>query len=184
MKAVLSFICRTSQLLRKVVHKFFVMPCEKACLASCGENVTIGRNAEITYSNVHIGDNVSLNEGVRILSTRASVFIGNNVMFGPQVFIVTGDHRIDILDKPMMGVTDEEKLPENDQDVVFEGDNWVGARAVILKGVRVGAGSVIAAGSVVTHDVPSLSIVGGCPAKVIGLRTCKKGNKSDLVDVI
>lgn len=74
----------------------------------------------------------------------------------------------------MIAVTDKDKLPENDQDVVFEGDNWIGANAIILKGVTVGKGSVISAGAVVTHNVPAYAIVGGVPAKVIRMRNEKK----------
>lgn len=70
----------------------------------------------------------------------------------------------------MTTVTDNEKLPDNDKDVVFEGDNWIGANAIILKGVTVGKGSVVSAGAVVTHDVPPYAIVGGVPAKVIKYR--------------
>ena len=59
------------------------------------------------------------------------------------------------------------KLPENDQEVIFEGNNWIGANSIILKGVKVGYGSIIAAGAVVTKDVPTNKIVGGNPAKII-----------------
>ena len=98
---------------------------------------------------------------------------GDDVMFGPGVTVITGDHRTDILDRPMITVTDSEKSPDNDKDVVFEGDNWVGANAIILKGVTVGKGSVVSAGAVVTHDVPPYAIVGGVPAKVIRMRNEK-----------
>ena len=91
-------------------------------------------------------------------------------MFAPRVTIVTGDHRIDLPNRFMDSVKDNEKLSENDKDVVFEGDNWIGTGTIILKGVTVGKGSVIAAGSVVTHDVPKYSIVGGIPAKLIKMR--------------
>ncbi len=91
-------------------------------------------------------------------------------MFGPHVAVVTGDHRIDIPDRPMISIKDSEKLPENDQDVVIENDVWIGANATILKGVTIGTGSVICAGAVVTKDVPPYSIVGGVPAKLIKKR--------------
>lgn len=104
------------------------------------------------------------------LCSRAKVVIGDNVMFGPRVTIVTGDHRIDIKDKPMINVTDSEKLPENDLPVIFEGDNWVGTGAIILKGVTIGNGAVIAAGSLIIKDVPPFAIVGGVPAKIIRYR--------------
>ena len=91
-------------------------------------------------------------------------------MFGPNVTVITGDHRIDILDRPMCSITDDEKLPENDQDVVIEEDVWVGAGATILKGVTIGNGSVVAAGALVKKDVPPYAVVGGVPAKIIKMR--------------
>lgn len=77
---------------------------------------------------------------------------------------------MDIVGRTMISVTNDEKRPEDDKDIVFEGDNWVGANATILKGVTIGQGSIIAAGAVVTRDVPPFSIVGGVPAKVIKMR--------------
>lgn len=61
-------------------------------------------------------------------------------------------------------------MPENDKDVIIEDGVWVGCNVTILKGVHIGKGSVIAAGSIVTKDVPPYSIVGGNPAKVIKFR--------------
>ena len=84
-------------------------------------------------------------------------------MFGPRVTVITGDHRIDVPGKPMIAVT--EKLAENDQDVVFEGDNWIGANVTILKGVTIGEGAVVAAGAVVTRSIDKYSIWGGIPAR-------------------
>ena len=85
-------------------------------------------------------------------------------MFGPRVTVITGNHRTDVVGKPMIEVT--EKLPENDQDVVFEGDNWIGANVTILKGVTIGEGAVIAAGAVVTKNVDGYSIWGGTSTKI------------------
>ena len=70
----------------------------------------------------------------------------------------------------MTDITDEMKLTENDQSVTLCGDNWVGANATILKGVIIGEGAIVAAGSLVINDVPSYAIVGGVPAKVIKYR--------------
>lgn len=170
MRTPLRVLFAIAQILSKGFHRACALPCIKACLAQVGRNVYIGRNSSGTWNRVYVGDNVSMGDGVRILSTRADVHIGNDVMFGPDVTIITGDHRMDVLTRPMTSISESEKLPENDQDVVFEGDNWIGARAVILKGVHIGRGAVIAAGAVVTRRVPPYSIVGGVPAKVIGHR--------------
>ena len=67
-------------------------------------------------------------------------------------------------------MTTEDKLPENDLPVVIEDGCWIGANVTILKGVRVGRGSVIAAGAVVTKSCEPYSIIGGVPAKLIKMR--------------
>lgn len=145
----------------------------KHMLGSCGKKVTIGKKCDITWENVYAGNDVHIGSGCRFLSTRATIRIGDHVMFGPNVTIITGDHRIDNLNKPMTQVTDSEKRPEDDQDVVFEGDNWIGANSTILKGVIIGYGAVVAAGAVVTKDVPPFQVWGGVPARFISNRIKK-----------
>lgn len=155
------------------LYRFFAFPVVRVSLGKCGKNVRIAKGRFSGINNIQIGNNVSLGPGFTLLSSRANIYIGDDVMFGPGVTVVTGDHRTDILDRPMTTVTDNEKLPDNDKDVVFEGDNWIAANAIILKGVTVGKGSVISAGAFVTHDVPPYAIVGGVPAKVIRMRNEK-----------
>lgn len=70
----------------------------------------------------------------------------------------------------MYEIKDTDKRSSDDQDVVFAGDNWIGANSTILKGVTIGEGAVVAAGSVVNKSVPPYSVVGGVPAKVIKMR--------------
>lgn len=94
-------------------------------------------------------------------------------MFGPNVMMTTGSHKVDVMDRYMDELTNADKLPENDKDIVFEGDNWIGANAIILKGVTVHKESVIAAGALVTKDVPEYAIVGGVPTKVLKYRPGK-----------
>lgn len=81
-----------------------------------------------------------------------------------------GDHRIDLIGKHIYEIGEDEKLPENDKDVIIEDGVWCGCNVTILKGCHIGKGAVVAAGSVVTKDVPPYAIVGGNPAKVIKFR--------------
>ena len=158
-------------LIGKVWNKFVVSPIKKSVLGGCGKNVTLGKNVKLsTPKNVFIGNNVAIGADARIMCTRAKVYIGDNVMFGPNVTCITGGHRTDIIGRYMISITDAEKRSEDDRDIVFVGDNWVGSNVTILRGVTVGEGAVIAAGAVVTKDVPPYSIAGGVPAKVIKMR--------------
>lgn len=104
------------------------------------------------------------------MCTLAKIYIGDNVMTGPKVMMITGGHRYDIKGRPMISVRNNEKLPENDKNIILEGDNWIGANAIILKGVKIGKGAIVAAGAIVTKDVPEFAIVGGNPARVIKYR--------------
>lgn len=120
--------------------------------------------------NLSIGDGSSIPKGSTFYCTRAELKIGNKVIFGPKPTIITGDHRIDIIGKYIIDVTDEEKLPEQDAPVKIEDDCWIGANVTILKGVTIGRGTVVAAGAVVNKYLPPYSVAGGVPAKVIKFR--------------
>ena len=149
-------------------YRFFFMTILKSACGSCEKGVTIGKQCTISgIKNIKIGKNSSIGGRALILCTRAKLIIGNYVMIGPQVSIITGDHKIDTVGKYMVNVSDDEKVPENDLPVVIEDDVWIGANSTILKGVTIGEGSVVAAGSVVTKNVPAYTIVGGVPAKII-----------------
>lgn len=151
------------RVISKGIHKLIEEPIKKSMLGKHGRNIHIGHNVAGNLENIFCGNNVSLGGENLFLSSNAKIWIGDNVMFGPRVVIITGDHRIDVVGKPMTEVT--EKLPENDQDVVLEGDNWIGANVTILKGVTIGEGAVIAAGAVVTKNVDKYSVWGGIPAR-------------------
>jgi len=86
-------------------------------------------------------------------------------MMGPDVMIYTQNHRFDRIDIPMIEQGNTEPKP-----VVIEDDVWIAARSIILPGVTIGKGAVIAAGAVVTKDVPPYTVVGGVPARKIKLR--------------
>lgn len=142
----------------------------KSQMKQCGKNVSLHPSTSVYYGlkNLSLGNNVSIPRYAHIFCTEAPLTIGNNVIFGPAPTIITGDHRIDVIGKPIFFSYD--KLPQNDLPVVIEDDVWVGAHVIILKGVTIGRGSVIAAGSVVNKSTPPYSISAGVPAKSIKFR--------------
>jgi acetyltransferase-like isoleucine patch superfamily enzyme len=103
-----------------------------------------------------IGDNVSINYGASIFAERA-VTIGDRVRIGPYVSISDTDFH-DAHDR---------NLRPAGNPVVLEDDVWIGTRALVLKGVRIGRGAIVAAGAVVTRDVAAYSVVAGVPAQCV-----------------
>lgn len=155
---------------KKIQKVFDILPNQiaKVSFGRCGKKVRLGHKCRFTgIKNLFLGSNINIGENAQFISTKAKIIINDYVIFGPSVTVVTGNHRTDIKDKPIMLVTDQEKKTTDDQDVVFEGDNWIGAGAIILKGVTIGKGSIVGAGSVVTHSVPQNVIVAGNPARII-----------------
>lgn len=138
--------------------------------ASCGQRVRVDPRGTYSFDSIYLGDFVNLGSRPTLLATESQIRIGNHVMFGPEVVIRGGNHRVDIVGRYMDEVGVDEKRVEDDPGVVIEDDVWVGQRATILGGVTVGRGAVIAAGAVVTKSVPAYSIVAGNPARVIRMR--------------
>ena len=130
-------------------------------LKRCGKKVNIEKGA-IFSAKVSLGDFSGIGMNSRI---NGDCSIGDYVMMGCDVVVITRNHAFDRTDIPMMHQGFEEERP-----VVIGNDVWIGDRVIIMPGVHVGDGSIIAAGAVVTHDVPPYTIVGGVPAKVIKSR--------------
>ena len=118
-------------------------------------------NISAPNSRIIIGDNVGIS-GSTICAT-TSVTIGNNVLIGSGCLISdTDSHPIDWEDRLYDRNVKTRKAP-----IVIEDNVFIGARSIILKGVTIGEGAVIGAGSVVSKDVPPYSIVCGNPARVV-----------------
>lgn len=158
----------------KKIYFHIITNYQKSMMQKCGTDVYIENHCDGHWHNVSCGNDVHIGKSNLFLCALAPIKIGDHVMFGPNVTIITGDHRIDLIGRHMTSVRNEEKLPENDQPVVFEGDNWIGANVTILKGVVIGEGAVIGCGAVVNKDVPPYAIVAGIPAKVIKYRFTKE----------
>lgn len=143
---------------------------QHSMLSKCGSNVYIGNDCKFTLKNINCGYNIYIGDGASFISSISTIYIGNYVLFGPNVTIRGGNHRLDVIGRYMYDIKEEEKLSENDQDVIIEDDVWIGCNVTILKGVTIGRGSVVAAGAVVTKSCAPYSIIGGNPARLIKMR--------------
>lgn len=112
---------------------------------------SVSRNASLV-----IGDDTRINTGTLVSATQ-SITIGSGCRIGNDVLIMDSDfHNVDVRDaEPKAG------------NIVIGDGVWLAARVTVLKGVRIGDGAVIAAGAVVTKDVPAYTLAAGVPARVI-----------------
>jgi maltose O-acetyltransferase len=134
----------------------------KRLFKSVGRQVNI--EPKIFFYNMsesEIGDY----SGIGMNSYIGTVKIGRDVMIGEELMVISQNHKFNDINIPMRKQGWQETKP-----VIIKDDVWIGARVIILPGITIGRGSIVGAGSVVTKDVPSFSIVAGNPARIIGNR--------------
>jgi galactoside O-acetyltransferase len=146
--------------LRRYLYKIF--------FKEVGNKFSAGLRVKIQVpGNIQVGNNVSFNYGVWIAANKhkdGGIIFGNNVLVGPYTIIHSGNHRFKDASLPIFKQGFEFKT------ITIEDDVWIAAHCTILSGVKLGKGSVVAAGSVVTKDVPPYAVVAGVPAKIISHR--------------
>lgn len=140
----------------------------RSLFASYGRNFRFDPHGLYTFATIHVGNDVNLGWRPTIMAVESQIKIGNKVMFGPEVMILAGDHNASVVGRFMFDVS--WKRPEDDRDVIIEDDVWIGSRAIILKGVTIGRGSIVAAGAVVAKSVPPYGVAAGVPARIVKFR--------------
>jgi|WetSurMetagenome_2_1015567.scaffolds.fasta_scaffold74387_2 maltose O-acetyltransferase len=134
----------------------------KKLLGQVGQNVNV--EPKVIFYNMsesEIGDN----SGIGMCSYIGTVRIGRNVMIGEELAVISTNHEFSDVETPM-----REQGFTGDRPVTIEDNVWIGTRVILLPGVRIGTGSIVGAGSVVTKDIPPYSVVVGNPACVVRSR--------------
>lgn len=129
----------------------------------------LGITPDVNFNNAHnivIGERVSIGSRCFLWAgpENGRIVIGDDVLFGPDVLMTAANYRYDDGAPVTKQRMDEASIEVGD-------DVWLGARAIVLPGVTIGEGAIIAAGAVVRSDVPRFAIVAGVPAKVVGQRS-------------
>jgi len=128
---------------------------------------TLGDRNSITArgGSIVFGRNFASNEEVIInADIGGNITFGDDCLVGPRVILRTANHQFSDKTKKI------NSQGHSIGDIHVGDDVWIGANAIILPGVRIGSGSVLAAGAVVTRDVPPFSVVAGVPARIIKKR--------------
>lgn len=160
---------------------------EGVYLHACPKGIVIGDNTfvmhgavlhvynfrKLPHSGIFIGSDSLIGE-YTVIRGQGGVTIGNRVFTSPHTQLLAVNH---IYDDPEKSFTEQGITA---QGIVVEDDVWLGAAAVVTDGVRIGKGAVVAAGAVVTHDVPAHTVVGGVPARPIKTIDGQSSKKTDL----
>lgn len=136
----------------------------KRAVFRAGQGVFIASNTHLhVEGTLTLGDHVYIAPN-SLLSAHEQIVIGDDTQIGDGVSIRDNDHRFDRRDVPVR-LQGHTSAP-----VVIERDVWIGSHAVVLKGIHIGTGAVVAAGAVVTKDVPPYAVVAGVPARLLRYR--------------
>jgi len=137
------------------------------------ERIAIGSSFSVKQARIYahegghifIGDRVSVNPNCEINAAEGGeIRIGNDVMIAASAILMASTHRFDSLDMP---IRQQGHVPGR---IVIGNDVWIGANAFITTDIEIGDQSIVAAGAVVTKNVPPKSVVGGVPARIIRTR--------------
>ena len=146
--------------------------------AECGDNcyIELPLHANWGGHHVHFGSGVYANSNLTLVDD-GHIYVGDKVLFGPNVTIATANHPIE----PEL----RSKGLQYNKDVHIEENVWIGAGVIIVPGVRIGKNSVIGAGSVVTKDIPDNVVAVGNPCRIlreISEKDRKYFYKNELID--
>lgn len=179
---VRSAICRTVAVIRTLWWGLLGMDVGEGTLlpkiyvtwphqVSLGAYCTVEHGAYFKYDGIWapgprlvIGDHVFVGAGCEF-NFRRGITIGSHCLIASGCYFIDHDHQSVRRDVPMGTQSDGPEAP-----ITLENDVWIGAHAVLLKGVTIGQGAIVAAGAVVRHSIPPYEIWGGVPAKKIGER--------------
>lgn len=138
------------------VRKFFI----RGLLHKVGSSTNFLMGLEIRKGeNITLGHNCVINKNVLLDGRGGKLIIGNNVDIAQETNIWTLEHDVH-----------DDYHKDKGGDVIIEDYVWIASRVTVLPGIRIGKGAVIASCSLVNKDVPPMTIVGGVPAKPLGMR--------------
>ncbi|WP_304654138.1 MULTISPECIES: DapH/DapD/GlmU-related protein [Nocardia] len=166
-RAKLKFVEKVQRAIRLTEELNMLRYADQKAIQECWSELT-GQAVEETFHlippvysdhgvNIRIGRNVFVNQGCRFNDV-GGIEIGDDVMIGPSVSLITSGHPVE----PAQRRTGITAAP-----IRIERNVWIGASAMIMQGVTVGENAVVAAGAVVTRDVPAGTLVAGVPATVL-----------------
>lgn len=157
------------------------LPIIKEFIGQIGSKYYFQGPIQFNYGcHTFIGDNFCANFNLMVMDD-ARIYIGNNVMFGPNVSLMATNHPLIAEERTAMKYPDGHVSVSEYAEEIFIGNNvWIAANVVIIGGVHIGDNAVIGAGSVVTKDIPANYLAYGVPCKPVRMIT-EKDSKLDML---
>lgn len=160
--------------IKKITHRYV------SVFSIWNKNTTFEKTSALRKGSICINSHIGKYSSVGSYSKLINTTIGNYTVIARESRIGLGPHPLNLLTPHSIfyknnpwGFHPEWVAPINfieNKPIIIGSDVWVGSRAIIMDGIKIGNGAIIAAGSVVTKDVPPFAIVGGAPAKLIRYR--------------
>ena len=157
------------------ISRSTVVSIDQGCRLQMGSGTSVGTGTLLIVARdsvpdaptavLKVGKNTAINEYCNIRASGCTIDIGDNCLFGQFATVIGSNHGIAASPLILEQAWDTEKC-----GVTIGEDVWLGSHAVVLPGVTVHQGAIIAAGAVVVSDIPAYEIWGGVPAKKIGTR--------------
>ncbi len=150
------------------VCKHFLPEYDYSKMGMMGTHVKIAPGSFLNEKNLYLEDYTMLQEGIRLISNEGRLIVKKYSVVASNCIFIPGTHRLKV-GVPFY-LAAKYHIGDEDKQIVIEEDCWVGAGCIVLPGVKIGRGSVVGAGSVVTKDVLPYSVVAGVPAKIIAVK--------------
>jgi len=135
--------------------------------AQCGKHVDLFGPLNLDPKKVTLEDHTRLQPGIRLISAGGKLIVRRYSAIGADTLIVPGSHVPTVGMPQFMSMS---HINDTETTIVVDEDCWVGARSILLSHCHIGRGAIVAAGSIVTKDIPPYAVVAGSPAKVVAAR--------------
>lgn len=160
-----------NKIIRKITHPQY----KNSDFGAIGKNCLISSDSVLVPRNIFIDDFCIIQNKVNFISHKGKLIIKKYSVISSGCTIIPSTHL------PCVGIPFYnqalEHIGDKDYNIIINEDCWIGANSILLPGCQIGRGAIVAAGAVVTKDVPPYSVVAGCPAIVIA----SKFSKEDII---
>ncbi len=156
----------------RTIYQQYVEPYNKKKYAKIGEHTIIASNTHVVPRNMEIEDYCVIQDRLNFISFKGKLYVKKYSVISSGVTIVPASHQLTVGVPFYLSTVGH--INDKEGDVHIDEDCWIGTGAIILSNCHIGRGAVVAAGAVVTKDVPPYAVVAGVPARIIASKFTKE----------